>query len=195
MTGKNIQVKRKLVDIEFMYLDLSVCTRCQGTETSLEEAISAVAQILEATGIEVAVRKIHVQSEKQAAALGFAVSPTIRASGRDIQMDWRESPCDSCGEACGSVGDISCREWEYQGKWYTVPPKGLIIDAILRKIYGQKIYGEDDKGSEAPSQTGEVPDNLKRFFVSKRKEETGRGQNEDLPAKDDSGCCSPSCCA
>jgi len=30
--------KRKVV-IDFMYLDLSICTRCQGTEDSLEVAI------------------------------------------------------------------------------------------------------------------------------------------------------------
>ena len=190
MTGKNIQSKRKLLDIKFIYLDLSVCTRCQGTETSLKEAISEVAQVLEATGIDVAVRKIHVQNEEQAAALGFAVSPTIRVNGQDIQVDWRESPCDSCGEACGSEGDISCREWEYQEQWYTVPPKGMIIDAILRKI-----YREGDKVSEIRSKTSDSSANLKRFFDSKRKKETGIGQNEDSSLQDDTDCCSPSCCA
>ena len=190
MTGKNIQSKRKLLDIEFMYLDLSMCTRCQGTETSLEEAISEVAQILEAPGVEVAVSKIHVQSKEQAAALGFAVSPTIRVNSRDIQMDWRESPCDSCGEFCGCVGEVSCREWEYQGQWYTIPPKGLIIDAILRKI-----YGGDEKVSEIRSQKSDVSANLKRFFEAKRKKETGIGQNKDSSLKDVTDCCSPSCCA
>jgi hypothetical protein len=153
------QAKGKPLDIEFMYLDLSVCTRCQGTETRLEEAILEVTRVLEATGLEVAVRKVHIQSEEQAAAMGFAVSPTIRVNGRDIQMDWRESLCDTCGELSGCAGGVTCREWEYRGQWYTVPPKGLIVDAIL-----QNVYGREDQTSQPPTLERRVPDNLKRFF-------------------------------
>ena len=40
---------RKL-EIELLYLDLDVCTRCQGAEKNLEEAISDVKGVLEATG-------------------------------------------------------------------------------------------------------------------------------------------------
>ncbi len=157
------QAQGTSLDIEFMYIDLSVCTRCQGTETSLEEAILEVTQILEATGVEVAVGKVHVRSEEQAADMGFAVSPTIRINGQDIQMDWRESPCDSCGKLCDCAGGVSCREWEYQGQWYTVPPKGLIIDAILRAVYGR-----EDQTSQPPTLERSVPDNLKRFFRARR---------------------------
>ena len=35
-----------------MYLDLSVCERCRGTEGSLEEAIADVKRVLELTGVE-----------------------------------------------------------------------------------------------------------------------------------------------
>ncbi|MDQ0285408.1 hypothetical protein J2Z49_000509 [Desulfofundulus luciae] len=159
------QAEKRRLDIEFMYLDLSVCTRCQGTEKSLEEAVSEVARILEAAGFEVTLHKIHVQNEEQALALGFVSSPTIRINGRDIQLDVRESLCESCGDLCGE--DVDCRVWVYQGREYTVPPKGLIVDAILREIYGGPagaVHG--------PSKIKALPDNLKRFFAARRNKET-----------------------
>ena len=153
------RAEKRRLDIDFMYLDLSVCERCQDTESTLDEAIEEVAQVLETTGIEVALNKIHVTSEEQAVALGFLVSPTIRVNGRDIQMNFRESPCESCGTLCECEGGVSCREWEYQGQWYTAPPKGLIIEAILKDVYGGAGGGrEESRKSE------EAPDNLKRFF-------------------------------
>ncbi|MFQ5938095.1 MAG: DUF2703 domain-containing protein [Acidiferrobacterales bacterium] len=156
--------KRRL-DIDFLYLDLSVCTRCRGTESSLEAAIAEVAQILEATSVQVVVNKIHVKSEEQAATLGLLVSPTIRVNGRDIQMNFRESRCESCADLCDCKVGVSCREWEYQGQWHTVPPKGLIIEAILKVVYGS--VGEQQ---EVTQQARAVPDNLKRFFASVRED-------------------------
>jgi hypothetical protein len=34
--------QNKKINIDFLYLDLSVCERCQSTEGSLEEAIEAI---------------------------------------------------------------------------------------------------------------------------------------------------------
>ena len=70
--------------------------------------------------------KIHVTGEAQAAALGFVVSPTIRVDGRDIQIGFRETPCEDCGTLCACEGGVSCREWDYRGEWHTAPPPGLI---------------------------------------------------------------------
>lgn len=61
----DVMSEKRQLNIEFMYLDLSVCVPCQGTENSLEEAISEVSQVLKATGVEVAVHKINIQSEEQ----------------------------------------------------------------------------------------------------------------------------------
>ncbi len=157
--------KRRL-NIDFLYLDLSVCGRCQDTESTLEEAIEEVARVLGTTGVDVALNKIHVTSEEQAVALGFLVSPTIRVNGRDIQMNFRESLCESCGTLCECEGGVSCREWEYQGQWHTAPPKGLIIEAILKEVYS----GTGESGDE-PQKVEEVPDNLKRFFSGLLKQE------------------------
>ena len=160
------RAEKRRLDIDFLYLDLSACERCQDTESTLEEGIEEVARVLETTGVEVALNKIHVTSEKQAVALGFLVSPTIRVNGRDIQMNFRESLCDTCGTLCECEGGVSCREWEYQGQWYMAPPKGLIIEAILKEVYGGA--GE---AREEPQKAEEAPDNLKRFFSGLPKQE------------------------
>ena len=163
----DIQAARRRLDIEFLYLDLTVCQRCQGTERSLEEALSEVAQVLELSGTELILRKTHVQTEEQARALGFVSSPTIRINGRDIQMvrsgptDVKESPC-GCGPAlCGQ--DIDCRDWVYQGEAHDRPPLALIVGAILKEAFAA---GED--APETPSQFGDVLDNLRKFFTAKR---------------------------
>jgi hypothetical protein len=149
------------MDIEFLFLDLEVCEPCRGTDSSLEEALVEVSHVLEATGIEVNVRKIHVQSAEQALELGFVSSPTIRVNGRDIQLEVKESLCPSCGDLCG--GDVDCRVWVYRGKEYSVPPKGLIIEAILREVYSKQ---SDTAAKPAP--LSELPENLKNFFAAKK---------------------------
>ncbi|MGI9953341.1 DUF2703 domain-containing protein [Moorellaceae bacterium AZ2] len=172
---------QRTLDIEFLYLDLDACTRCRGTGRNLEEALNEVAGVLQATGIKVNLKKIHVQTEEQALALGFVSSPTIRINGRDIQLDVRESLCESCGDLCGE--DVDCRVWVYQGKEYTEAPKGMIIEAILKHVYGG--------GMEAPAKREtltELPANLKRFFAAKRKREGGiNGSAPAQEAKD--SCC------
>lgn len=54
----------------------------------------------------------------------------------------------------------------YQGKEYTTPPKGMIIDAIMREVYA------GSKGNaDTPSKTKGVPENLKKFFTAKQRKE------------------------
>jgi len=108
------------------------------------------------------VQKLHVQSEEQARELGFISSPTIRLNGKDIQLEVKESLCESCGEIAGE--NIDCRVWIWQGQEYTAPPKGMIIEAIL-----QEVYGGAKEQPQAPPTTRDVPDNLKRFFAAKQK--------------------------
>jgi len=152
--------KKERVTIEFLYLDLRECDRCKGTSEQLESALPIIAQALEASGFEMEVYRIHVQSVQQATALGFVVSPTIRVNNRDIQFNWRETPCDPCSKGCASK--VSCREWEYQGRWYEVPPKELMIRGILREVYGQS-----ERATPEAHGTAEFPDNLKQFFANK----------------------------
>ena len=153
----------------------SVCTRCQGTDNSLDEALSKIAKVLEAAGNEVIVNKVEINSEELAIAYKFVSSPTIRVNGYDIQMDVKESLCESCGDLCGD--EVDCRVWVYQGKEYTIPPKAMIIEAILKEVYGNKSGDNEEKEFK-------LPENLKHFYES-MKVNIKRTQTKD-------SCCSSS---
>ena len=178
---KDAKVEKKLIAIDFLFLDLSVCTRCQGTDTSLDEALAEVSKVLETTGVEVVLNKINIISEELAIQNKFISSPTIRVNGHDIQMDVKESLCESCGDLCGD--EVDCRVWIYQGKEYTIPPKVMIIEALLKEVYGNNNTIEEEKDYV-------VPENLKHFYASMK------GKKEITQTK--GSCCSPSskngCC-
>jgi len=142
--------------IDFLYLDLSVCSRCQSTDTSLDEALSEVSHVLKSTGIDVVIHKIQISSEALAIQHRFMSSPTIRLNGEDIQLESRESLCESCGDLCGD--EVDCRVWVYKGTEYNAPPKAMIIEAILHKVYGHP----SSKVKETPYV---LPQNLKKFFA------------------------------
>lgn len=150
---------KKNISIEFMYIDLATCDRCLGTDLNLDEAIRMVSDILTSAGYVLEVRKTLVETEEQAQKLGFICSPTIRINGRDIQLDFKESLCGCCGDIAGE--DIDCRVWLWQGQEYTTPPKAMLVDAILRHIYGKQSLSTPTTKQKA------VPDNLKRFFAAK----------------------------
>ena len=176
--------------IDFMYLDLETCTRCRGTDANLEGALAEVGSVLAAADLDVVVRKTLVDSAEQAKALGFVSSPTIRVSGRDIALDLRESNCGECGDACGCAGGVDCRVWVWQGEEHTAAPQPMIVDAILREVYG----GTARPVAAAPPTA--LPENLERYFAGKAQLDA-EAPNCCLPAKQAS-CCEPSekasCC-
>jgi len=182
---------RRKIDIEFLYIDRTVCTRCIGTDANLEEALSEVSRILETAGVEVSVRKILVESEKQAQALGFFSSPTIRINGKDIALEFRESRCDSCEACAGNSGPVNCRVWVFQGKEYTEAPKAMVVDAILREVYGGASI---QKPPARPHKLRKVPEDLRRFFSGK----AATKKSSCCPPAEQADCCPPSekeaCC-
>jgi hypothetical protein len=169
--------------IDFLFLDLTTCTRCLGADRSLESALAVVGEVLEATGVEVEVTKVLVQSAEQARVLRFVSSPTIRVDGQDVALELRESSCGSeaCTDGCGD--QIACRVWVHRGQEYTEPPLAMIVDAILGHVYG----GASSRGA-SEAQRYELPENLARFFAA-------RSGSADPT---DSACCSSSeqdsCC-
>jgi hypothetical protein len=169
------------ITIDFLFLDLTTCTRCVGTDQNLETALGVVRDVFAATGAAVEVRKTLVETATQARELRIVSSPTIRVNGRDIALELKESPCGSEPCGCGCDDDTACRVWSYRGEEYTEAPVGLIVDAVLGEVYGGAARG--DRGDEGY----ELPENLVAFFA-----------DWSQATVDGSACCGPaeheSCC-
>lgn len=125
---------RRTLTLDFLYLDNESCERCMGTEDALTAALERVAPILESVDASITVRDVHVSTLEAAEATQLAVSPTIRIGGQDIQPDYTESTCGSCGDLCACDGDVDCRLWRFRGKEYTTAPVELIVEALLQAI-------------------------------------------------------------
>lgn len=159
-------MSKKFLEIDFLYLDLNTCERCQGTDRNLEEAIREASTVLSAAGYEIKLNKINVTTRELAIQHEFLSSPTIRINGKDIDLDVKENNCTDCGDLCGE--EVDCRVWEYEGVEYNEPPKALLIDAILRAVYGGCCC------SEKQHPPYELPENLMKFYEGR--------------------CCGDSCC-
>lgn len=149
--------ENKKINIDFLYLDLSICERCQSTDDSLDAAIGDVSAVLKAAGYDITVNKIHISTKELAIKYEFISSPTIRINGKDIALELKESNCKDCGDLCGD--DVDCRVWIYEDKEYASPPKEMIVNAILKEIYNPK--------AENKKQDYKLPDNLNTFFNQK----------------------------
>jgi hypothetical protein len=153
------KVAREIM-VDFLYLDLAVCTRCQGTGQVLDDAVADVEKILQAAGVAVTVNKVNVNTADLANQYQFVSSPTIRINGRDIDVNIKESLCESCGDLCGD--NVDCRVWTYQGIEYNQPPKAMLINALLQAVY-MPAAGNDPRSEAKPYQ---LPENLKRFYTA-----------------------------
>lgn len=144
--------------VELLYLDRDVCTRCRGAEDALNGALADASPALDAMGFEVEVRRILVDSEEAARRLQFRSSPTIRIDGHDIQPEIRESSCESCSSLV-KAGNVDCREWTWRGERYTSPPKGMIVEALMRTAASPQ--------QAVPEKSYELPANLHNFFQNR----------------------------
>jgi hypothetical protein len=149
----------RTVGIDFLFLELSACGRCSGSDANIATALAAVDGVLRATGARVDVRRLQVRSVEQARALRFASSPTIRVNGRDIAPELLQSACGADGCGCGP--STSCRLWSYRGRQYPVAPVGLIVDAVLSELYGGTMR------TDSPAASYELRGNLARVLAAK----------------------------
>lgn len=156
------QQARRRVNIDFLYLDLDVCTRCAGTDASLDAALADVDAVLKAAGFDVVVNKVNISSKELAIKYQFVSSPTIRVNGRDIQPEVKESLCESCGDLCG--GSVDCRVWTYEGQDYTVPPREMIVNAILKEVYAGGSAPAAPPPERDTGREYRLPPNLEAFF-------------------------------
>lgn len=161
----------KRINIEFLYLDLNVCDPCKSSESATIAALEEVANVVRATGAEIELNRIHVESLEQAIALGFQTSPTIRVGGRDLQLNFKESHCQTCSELSGT--ETSCRVWDFQGREHKSLPKAMLIEAVLREIFGG---AKDESQPDKIVRNDSALKNLAAFFGANR-------QNEFVPAE------------
>lgn len=152
----NIEPRKSKLLIDFLYLDLSVCERCQGTETNLDAAIREVSTVLKTAGFEIVVNKVNIDSKELSIKYEFLSSPTIRINGNDIELEVKETSCKECGDLCGD--DVDCRIWIYENNEYNEPPKEMIVNAILKEVYGSSTMGNLNKKEYI------LPNNLQSYF-------------------------------
>ena len=169
-------MQTKLLQIDFLYLDLNTCERCKTTDEALAEALSALSGALHLLGYTINVRKINMETKALAEKHRFLSSPTIRVNGRDICAEVKESDCADCGDLCGS--SVNCRVFLYEGREYDQPSATMIADGILRALYGKVL-------PEAKAYI--LPDNLNLFFSSR--ESDAFDQSGKQPAGNAACCC------
>jgi len=156
--GCDCSFEKKVVVVEYLYLDLQTCERCIGTDNVLDEVMLVLTPALELTGFTVEYKKIEIKTADMAIQHQFVSSPTIRVNGQDICKSVAENSCGCCSEISNT--DVECRVFEYNGKTYEVPPKEMLAEGILQIIFGR--YGEGSSSDKY-----EFPENLKNFFDGK----------------------------
>jgi DNA-binding transcriptional ArsR family regulator len=158
------QDPKKLL-IEYLYLDLSTCDRCIGTDTVLEEVVEALIPTLKLAGYSVDYKKVEMTTAELATQYRFVSSPSTRVNGQEICSSVAESSCGCCSDISGT--DVDCRVFEYEGASYEVPPKAMLTEAILRVAF--------NKDTDCGEKSGdfELIDNLKRFYDGKKKLSSG----------------------
>ncbi len=161
--------------LDFLYLDLDACRRCQDARRAVEAAVAAARPTLDALGVALDLREIHVASLEQARAENFTASPTIRIDGEDIQKAAPVSACEHCGDLCGCADGVDCRVWDWRGVRSEAPPAGLIVEAVLAAAIGS-TSGADAAGDAAALGRADI----EKFFAGR-------------PAARD--CCADDCCA
>jgi hypothetical protein len=179
----------RTVEVDFLYLDLTTCSRCRGSGATLDAAVEITRPALDSVGASVEVRKTLVETEEQAREIGFVSSPTIRVNGRDVAGELIESSCSECGELCGCEGEVDCRVWDYRGETHTEAPTGLIVEAILAEV------GPSGGARSEETSLVDVPENLKRFFAGSG---AARDASRCCSVEEQATCCDPAektaCC-
>ncbi len=137
--------ENKKLKIDFLYLDLSTCTRCQATDKVLDEVLDELREEIRDIK-EITINKIKIKNDKEAQKYDFKRSPTIKINNVDIEeiltgeLKIKDNYCESCAGACGeacsevSGNGTQCRVIEYKRKTYEAVPKEMIKDAIKKVI-------------------------------------------------------------
>lgn len=110
--------------------------KCTALDGSILEALESMRSFFDENRIRIQYNSVKLINEEQADLLGFKDLPTILINGRDIQPDYKAT-------ACKCHGDEEIKGWIYKGMEHEIPPKELVVDALIEALYG--------KPEEAPS--------------------------------------------
>jgi glutaredoxin len=153
---------QKPVVIEYLYLDLSTCDRCKGTDSVLDDVLMTMMPTLKMAGYNIILRKTEISDAKLAIKHRFYSSPTVRVNGHDIFGPVKENKCDCCKDISGM--DVDCRTYEYEGASYDVPTEKMMSEAILKIVLTMEPMS-------VSSDEYVMPENLKKFFEGKTKKQ------------------------
>lgn len=149
------QGRTEKVVVDFLYLDLSCCDRCQGADKRVELAVERCRDVLTACGYEVTLNLIHVNTAELARTHRFESSPTVRVNGVDICPSVVENDCACCSDM--SDASVTCRVFPFNGKYYEVPPTDMLVRGIMQVVL-------QNRRPDDPLAPYALPQNLKRFF-------------------------------
>ena len=153
---------KRTLQVELLAIDLCSCKRCVPTGEQLKKALELLSPVAEVLDIELDYREIVVGNPEEAKRHGLLSSPTIRLNGRDIDQNFRESECESCGELTENNTRVDCREWTYRGKTYSAAPLPLLVEAIMKAML------DGGNPAVAPGPVDELSENLLRFFDNRK---------------------------
>lgn len=122
----------KILNVDYLYLDLQRCDRCQSTDQRLEEALELLRPVLHELGYSFNLNKIHMSTKDLALKYRFQSSPTIRINNIDLFETITENECACCSEISGHATD--CRTFEEDGQTVNAPSVKLLTEKILLYI-------------------------------------------------------------
>ncbi|NPE31260.1 DUF2703 domain-containing protein [Methanococcoides sp. SA1] len=123
--------------IDFLYLDLSCCERCQATDQTLDEVLAELKSQLKVVD-HLCINKIRITTKEEEQKYGLKRSPTVRINGKDLEeivfnrLNIIDNYCGSCSDVCGV--ETNCRIFEYKGETSEDIPKEMLREGLLKVL-------------------------------------------------------------
>jgi len=156
--------RMRTVVVDFLFIDLEVCDRCQGADERVFHAVERCRPILASCGYNLVLNQVLIEDEAAAERWRFYSSPTIRVNGIDICPSVEENDCGCCSDIADT--DVKCRVFPLNGGSYEVPPTDMIVGAIMRTALREE-------SADPTAEPYECPANLRDFFEGKQKKQEG----------------------
>lgn len=171
---------KKNIIVDFLFLDLSCCDRCQGADERVALAVERCRPVLAACGYNLVLNQIYVDTPQLAERYRFESSPTVRVNGVDICPSIEENDCACCSDISGT--DVKCRVFPFNGTYYEVPPTDMLVRGIMEVTMGGKL-------PPAEQEPYVMPENLREFYAGVKRKAKAAGKSSGASASKGSCCC------